>query len=305
MENTMTTKKALAVLGSVVFLIILLFVIPAESVGIKKSNQKKLVLKTSEELAVLRGDTDSNGTADWKDMLMNNMSPALKDASEKTVVTEVDKKTLQDPNNITATFAKNVYTSSVYASQKGNVTEEQQKELADKIAQEASSKIVFTTYTIDDLKLIKTEDKASIKKYGNDLGKIYTKADSNNITRDDIAIIKAYNVNKDASVLEAFVVKKNVLETAITSLLAVPVPNSASTYHLRLINKLSDYKTIIDGLAQADTDPMRALIAFNEYLPTVKSLSSSFSGIQRYMTGEGITFTSSEAGFILLDGYSE
>lgn len=301
----MTTKKALAVLGSVVFLIILLFVIPAESVGIKKSNQKKLVLKTSEELAVLRGDTDSNGTADWKDMLMNNMSPSLKDASEKTVVTEVDKKTLQDPNNITATFAKNAYTSSVYASQKGNVTEEQQKELADKIAQEASSKIVFTTYTIDDLKLIKIEDNASIKKYGNDLGKIYTKADSNNITRDDIAIIKAYNVNKDASVLEAFVVKKNVLETAITSLLAVSVPYSASAYHLRLINKLSDYKIIIDNLAQADTDPMRALIAFNEYLPTVKSLSSSFSGIQRYMTGEGITFTSSEAGFILLDGYSE
>ena len=305
MENTMTTKKAIVVLGSVFFLITLLFIIPADSVGLRSNSQKKLILKSPEELAVLQEDVDNNGMADWKDMLMNNTNPALKEASEKAVVTEADKKALQDPNNITATFAKDVYTSSVYASQKGTVTEEQQKELADKIALEASRKMVFITYSLDDLHIIKTEDTASIKKYGNDLGKIYTKADSNNITRDDIAIIEAYNVNKDTSVLEAFVVKKNVLETAITALLAMSVPMPVASYHLRLINKLSDYKIIIENLAQADTDPMRALIAFNEYLPTVKSLSSSFSAIQGYMKGEGITFTSSEAGFILLDGYTQ
>jgi hypothetical protein len=305
MENTMTTKKAIVVIGSVVFLMVLLFIVPADSVGIKRSNQKKLILKTSDELAVLQGDTDKNGTPDWKDMLINNVNPALKEEASKAVITDSTQKALQDPNNLTSSFAKDVYMSSVYVSQKGNLTQAQQEELGAKIAENASKKIVFTTYTLDDLHVTKDADSASIKKYGNELGTIYTKASSGNITRNDIAIIKAYNVNKDASVLEAFVVKKNVLETAITALLALSVPAPVASYHLRLINKLSDYTIIIDNLSKLDTDPVRALLAFDSYIPVVKSLSSSFSGMQGFMVGEGITFTPSEAGFILLDGYTQ
>jgi hypothetical protein len=305
MENTMTTKKAIVVIGSVVFLMVLLFVVPADSVGLKRPNQKKLILKSSEELAVLQGDADKNGTPDWRDMLINNMSPTLKEEASKAVVTNSSKKNLEDPNNLTSSFAKNIYTSSVYVSQKGNLTQAQQEELGAKIAQEASSKLVFTTYSLNDLHIIKDDSQNAIKKYGNELGTIYTKTSSGNITRDDIAIIEAYNVNKDASVLEAFVVKKNVLETAITSLLALPVPTPVASYHLRLINKLSDYKIIIDNLSQLDTDPVRALIAFDSYLPVIKSLSSSFSGMQGYMKSEGITFSSSESGYILLEGYTQ
>lgn len=301
----MTTKKALAVLGSVVFLITLLFIVPADSVGLRSNSQKKLILKSPEELAVLQEDVDNNGMADWKDMLVNNTSPTLKEEASKAVVTDAEKKALDDPNNITATFAKDVYTSSVYTSQNGTLTQEQQEALAAKIVNEAKSKIVFTEYTVNDIHLTKNEDTMSIKKYANDLGKIYTKTTSSAVTHDDVAIIEAYNVNKDASVLKALVVKKDILDTAITQLLALPVPYSASAYHLRLINKLSDYKVIIDSLSQADTDPVRALIAFNSYFPIVKSLSSSFSGMQGYIHGEGITFTSTDTGFILLEGYTQ
>jgi hypothetical protein len=305
MENTMTTKKAILVLGSVLFLVALMLVVPAKSVGLRTSSQSKLILRSPDELYILKGDENKNGTPDWKDMLTENTPPALKEAASKAVVSDATKKALEDPNNLTASFSKDIYTTSAYASQKGTLTQTQQEELAAKIVDETSNKISFKTYELSDLHLVKNEDSTILKKYINDVGTIYTKAISGDMQRDDLALVQAYNVKKDASILEAFVVKKNILDTAITSLLAVPVPYSAASYHLMILNKLSVYATIIENLSQADTDPLRAAIAFNSYIPSLKSLASSFISFQGYITSTEVVLTTKDAGFVLTSGYTQ
>jgi hypothetical protein len=255
-------------------------------------------------MAALQGDKDGNGIPDWKDLLNQMMSTTTKEIASKAVIDEKTKAALDDPNNITASFAKNLYVASAYSKQKGNLTKAQTEELASSIVASENSKIVVTIYGLSDLHISTTETDDAKKEYGNALGKLYLRALKEKIDASDLAIIKSYSINKDKSVLASLVVKKNNLETVITSIVALPVPASAAPYHLVMINRLSQYKSIIENLSKMDTDPVRATIAFNSYVPIIKAVYSSFAVIQNYFSVENITFSKSEPGFAITSGYT-
>lgn len=298
-NNQMTTRKALGVLGLLILLVGLTFVVPARYVGIKKIKKQGLVLRTRDELADLRGDMDRNGIPDWKDMLINTTSSSTKEEAGKVVVDAAAKARLNDPNNITASFSKNIYMATAYAKQKGNLTVQEQEDLANQILLEEGAKLTFKEYTVKDLILIKKEDDASRKIYGNALGDVYKKVLTLKLTMDDSAVIEAYNTNKDPSVLESLVVKKNNLDTIITGLLEVKVPYSAAPYHLLLVNSLSEYESILDNVSQAKNDPMRAVIAYNAYNQTLQKFYSALVSIQNYFKLENMVFASNESGYII------
>lgn len=299
----MTTKKALVVVGVLLFLIGASLVVPAKYVGVKKKHSP-LILTSGEELLALKGDRNQNSLPDWKDLLVDNMDPSTKAKAEKVVVSETAKARLANPNNLTSSFTKNVYTATAYASKNGTLTVKQQDELASTLIEGEQAKIITKTYEVSDLTIAKSESDASRKAYGNALGKIAKKAMSYKMSEDDLAIIKAYNVNKDETVLDSLVVKKNNLELVIKDLLATPVPNSAVPYHLLIVNRISQYKDTLDNMSQAKEDPVRAAIALNSYASAVNSLISSFASMQTYLTLEGITFTKKDPGYVLAGGAS-
>lgn len=295
-KNPMTTKKALVVVGVLVFLIGATLIIPAEKVGMKKKHTP-LILQSGEELVALQGDTDSNNTEDWKDLLQQNVSPKLSEEAKKTVVTPEQKKILADPNNLTSSFSKNVYTATEIAKQKGTLTTQDKENLATQLLAAEESKLVPTVYEITNLTIAKTENDTSRKAYGNALGRIVKKAEGYKMTENDLKIIEAFNVKQDPAVLESLVVKKNNLEVIIKDLLAVSVPNSAVPYHLLVINKMAQYKDVLENISKAKEDPIRASLGLRAYLGTTKSLASSFNSMRTYFALQGITYTKNEPGF--------
>jgi hypothetical protein len=90
------------------------------------------------------------------------------------------------------------------------------------------------------------------------------------------------------------------MEKALTELLRMTVPYSAAPYHLLLINSLSEYANMLDNFSKAKSDPLRATLAYNDYVPVVKSLSSALNSIQSYIVIENITFTTSDPGRVLI-----
>lgn len=303
----MTTKRALVVVGTVLFLLGLTFIVPARYVGLEPKAKKHdpLVLKTSYELAGLQGDKDKNGIPDWKDVINETMSTTTKASiGTKTLDPEV-KKRLDDPNNLTSSFSKNIYIASAYAEKKGTLTEKQKDELAATVLEAEKSKITSKIYELDELTLQKDETTASIKEYGNALGTVYKKALASNATENDVAILKAYIETKDSKVLAGLVVKKNVISTALATLVSMRVPISASPYHLVMVNRISEYVTVLDNIAKVDTDPIRATLAFNAYVDTMRTLHASFSALQNYFLIQGIVFSKDEAGFSLTSEYTK
>lgn len=300
----MTTEKALTVIGLLVILFGLTLVVPARYVGIQEPKRQGLILRSSEEISALRGDLDRNGTPDWKDLINETMSSSTKAAAEKIIVTEEEKKRLNDPNNITASFSKNIYIASAYAKQKGNLTKEEKEDLATLVLEGEKEKMAVRTYEITDLHLSKDESPATRKAYGNTLGKLYTRADTQKITSNDINILKEYSINKDTSVLASLASKTNILDEVIDSLLAMQVPYSAAPYHLLLVNNIAIYKSMLENFASAESDPLRVSIALSSYIPVMRGVSSSLASMQDYFIIENITFTKNEPGYAIISGYT-
>ena len=303
-HTTMTTAKALIIVGS---LLVLSLIVPAKWLGITtvKENRQGLILKDPNELALLSKDSDRNNNPDWKDLLNKTTSASTTEAASKEKTSEETKKRLEDPNNITASFSKNLYTASAYAKKNGTLTQAEQEELVFTIVQGEQNKIIIKTYTLDELVIAKKEDESTQKAYGNALGIIFKEAQKYKLDVADVTSIQAYLINKDPAPLASFVIKKNNTATIIDKLLKLSVPYSASPYHLLLINRLSAYKTALEGLSTADTDPMRATIAFKSYIPTFQLVASAVASMQTYFKVQNITFNKEEPGYVLTPGYTK
>ena len=307
MDNQqMTTKKALLVVGFMFFLIAITLITPARWVGVQptQNNRNTLVLKSADQLGVLSKDTNRNDNPDWRDLLIETTSASTTKVASKYQPTEEDRKRLDDPNNLTASFSKNLYTISSFAKKSGKMTIAEQEQIVTNLITSESDKIEVVVYTIGDIKTATTDTLASKKTYGNDLGRIYAKAISLKLDLVDFEKIRAYTTSKDATVLESLVIRKNNASIILNDLLKMAVPNSAKPYHLLIINRMSEYVSVLDGLSKADTDPIRSTIAFNNYIPTLQALNSSFLNMQLYFKLAEVTFTSNEPGHVLDPGYT-
>jgi hypothetical protein len=225
-------------------------------------------------------------------------------ASKEVIDLEAAKRRLDDPNNITASFSKNLYTANAYINKQGNLTTKEKEALATNIIKQEGAKLTFTTYEVADLNLTKTETDATRKAYGNNLGTVYKKAVSAKLTVDDITTMKKFNETKDISVLDTLTNKKILLESIIKDLLAISVPYSAASYHLLVVNSISQYKSLVENMAMVRDDPIRAALSFNAYEETLRTMSSSFVTMQNYFVIENITFTSNEPGFAIQTKYT-
>ncbi len=305
-EQQMTTKKALLVLGFLITLIGISLVIPAKWLGVNPARNRNapLILKSYDELAVLQKDTDRNNNPDWKDLLLETTSASTTRMASEYTVTEADKLRLADPNNITASFSKNLYTVSSYAKKKGDLTQAEQQNLVTELMNKESEKLVATRYTVYDIKAAPSETLASKKAYGNELGKVFKKATGFKLDIVDLDKIQAYSTSKDPSTLASLTIKKNDAKVIITELLKLSVPRSAVAYHLLIVNRLSQYVAILEGITSAETDPMRSAIAFNGYIPAIRALFGSLENMKLYFKLEEITFINSEPGYVLNSGYT-
>lgn len=299
----MTTKKALLVVGVLIFLLLTTMVIPAKYIGVTPQKTTGIILLDDGAITALAKDKNRNGNPDWRDLLKDNTN-IQEPLTAQTPIDPATQKELDDPNNLTASFAKNLYTAATYASQNGGLTEDEQAALASQLIEGEGAKITVKVYTLKDLHLVKNESETFITSYGNNLGVLYKKAVDEKLNSDDTVILKAYTTNQDSSVLEALVVKKNSLETMISKLITLDVPYSAAIYHLRMLNELSKYKSVVENLSTAEIDPMRAAIATREYFPALKSVNGSFIAIVEYFINQKITFTPSDPGAILMKGYT-
>jgi hypothetical protein len=237
-------------------------------------------------------------------MLLETTSTSTLFVASKYTTTEKDVDRLNDPNNITASFSKNLYTVSSLAKKNGQMTTKEQQSIVTSLLAKEGEKIETKVYTMDDLKIIEDESPVAKKTYGNTMGTLFKKAVALKLDTVDLNTIKAYSTSKDASLLASLVIKKNNAKMMTEELLRVQTPRSAAPYHLLIINRLSEYTTVLDNLTKAETDPMRATLAFNNYLPSIKSLFTSLTFLQEYFTLQEITFSKNEPGYVLTVGYT-
>ncbi|MBP6948454.1 MAG: hypothetical protein KBC41_01195 [Candidatus Pacebacteria bacterium] len=296
--------EAFLVLFFIIFLVGISLFLPAKWFGVKTKSYTPLDLQKISKPKNLNEDSDNNGIPDWRDLALSTLSTSTKNTLASQKVDPLIKQRLEDPKNITASFSKNMYINSSYVQKNGNITEEEKKKIIAETMKQEISKIVIQEYKVNDLIITSSDSIESKKKYGNALGSLIKKATVYEIGGGDVEILKVYIEKKDTSLLQNFTDKKENLEGLIKTMLTIPVPYSAIPYHLLALNRISEYKTILEGFETTDSDPVRSTIAFNMYYPNIKGLFFALNNMRDYFNIENVIFKESEAGYVFTSGYT-
>lgn len=278
------------------------FTSPAKKVGGRTALDMQAILDAGN----VAKDADKNGVLTWGEVIGEVAGQGqlnLEEITRQPVKEEVIAQ-LNDPNNLTASFSKNLLTSSL-SLKKANIIDETAKlAVVKNLLEQEVSRVSSNIYSSKDLNISQNENVAAIKTYGNLIAPILKDLISVDIIAKDLEAINSFSQTKDSQSLA--VIKKNELrvELLLEKALKISVPSSAAPYHLILINRLSAYKETLADIATSPTDPLRGTFAVQNYTKVVVMLLRIPSVLTDYFNLQNVVFSSKEAGYIFTTGYT-
>lgn len=307
-EKSTTTSRSIAVIIIIFTLIAVSALIPAKWLGAAPQQQSSPKLDLSaislpQEVAV---DSNNDGVITWKEVMNSTLptSPATLEELKKIPVNPKDINELNDPNNLTSSFTKNLYLTAAYLDKNGITDQSSKDDMVTKLLQNEKDKIVPTIYTYKDITVAKTESKESVHLYGNTVALILENIITEKSLTDDMTSIKTFIQSKEESDLSPLVKSKKRLDSVIQKLLSVSVPPSAVIFHIMALNAVTAYRDTVANLANANNDPLRATLAVDTYPDKAISTLRLINQFTSYFTTKNIIFSSKEPGYIFTTGYT-
>ena len=281
--------------------------LPASWFGVQPARKTYTKIDLSSiSLGEVAEDSDTNGEISWRELVTTSLDPSF--------ISEVegeDEKpdpkviaSLNDPNNLTASFSKNLYSASAYFSKNQlNDPLAEQEVLTQLMAQEAE-KVTPAVYGFKDIRVAKTEDKESIRAYGNAVATILNDMITQDQIVKDMESITKFIDTKSASDLIPLTQDYERVAAKLEKLLSLSVPLSASTYHVVALTRVAAYRDVLYNLSQAEADPLRTTLFIQKYPDTTVSTLGTFSALSPYFDIKNIVFTSKEPGYSFTVGYT-
>jgi hypothetical protein len=302
-------SKSIGVGVILIGILLLTTFVPASWLGVKPKAHMRLdldAINALSEINNLAQDNNNNNNPDWRDLLIDTFanSAGTSTIAKNLLTDDSVQRRLNDPNNLTASFSKNLYIASAYLEKNGITNEQIQREILDRLMAEEGSKLATTTYAYKDLYIAPKETKEAIKVYGNGVATILKDIITEKIITNDITSVNAFAQTKNEADLTPLVKNKNRVDALLLKLLNISVPPSAVSYHLLALNRIASYKDTLDNLSRANVDPVRATLAMKKYSDIailVLRLNSQFSN---YFDNGNIVFSPKDAGFIFTAGYT-
>ena len=306
-EEKPSASKPLIAIGILVGITILSAVIPAKWFGINPVVYKNqpLDLSAITSASEIAKDTNNDGSISWNEIINQTFPEST--SAESIKGAPVDEKVIEqlnDPNNLTSSFSKNLYVASAYINKNGGIDADSQQAVLDQLISQEASKIIPTTYTYKDIKIAPKEDKISIKTYGNSVAIILQEVITKKIMTDDFSSMNSFTQTKNESDLLPLVKNRDRVGGLIQKLLSISVPPSAISYHILALNRIALYKDTLDDISKANTDPVRAKLAIEKYTEMMVLVLRIPNQFSNYFDVQNIVFSSKEAGYMFTAGYT-
>lgn len=305
--ESMQKEKIKPLLGLIAIAAITLSLgfLPARWFGINTTTPKYKVLDLSRPASLqdLATDTNNDGEIGWEELVRQTWGE-----EGIPVNTEIDEATaaqLNDPNNITTSFSKNVYLTSAYLEQYGEGDASTQQEVVARLIDEEAIKLAPKVYSYKDLNIQQSVSPSTVKSYGNAIGTIVSTGMNTGLGITDLQILKKYV--DDTTDTTSLLLLKERSETAnalLSSIQELRIPASAAPYHLLMLNSVTAYTSMMENISTIDTDPLRASIAFQTYQETAGTMMRDIVALSSYFSAEGVVFTKEDAGYIFSPSYT-
>ena len=301
------TSRSIAVIIIIVVLIVVSAIIPAKwlNKGPQVIQKPKLDLSAISSVQEVATDSNNDGVITWREVMADTLHTSTTTLQELKSV-PIDQKevdALNDPNNLTSSFAKNIYLASAYLDKNGITDQASKDEIVAKLIQDEKAKIVTTVYALKDINVAKTETKESVREYGNKLASLLQETLVQDFLKADIYAIGTYAESKDLNDLKDLITNKKRLDSLVQKFLALSVPPSATIYHILTLNKVVAYKDVVEAFSKADSDPLRATFVSTDYPEKVRAITLLNKTLYNYFVFKNIVFLSNEKGYLFTTGY--
>jgi len=288
-------------------LLIMSAFVPARWIGVKPqvSNYTPVDFNKLTTVNDFAKDADGNGQISWKELILSSEGGAA--AAQELQNSQPDPKAiaaLNDPNNLTSSFSKNLYVASTYLESNNITDEASQQNVVNQLMAEEAAKMVPTTYSFKDLNVVKNEANETVRVYGNAVAVILDDVITEQAALEDLTAVQNFTDTKKAEDLAPLAKNYTRVDAKLKKLLALPVPLSASAYHLLAINRIALYRDTLGDLSHASTDPLRATLAFQKYQNSTMSVLRIHQELSHYFDSKNISFTSKEKGYVFTVGYT-
>jgi len=302
----MTNRKYLILLAVLLLITASSAVIPASWFGIGNKKTDNSLDLTSVKTIDVVGKNKEGTPATWKDLTEQAFKdqPQILAELKAGTVNKKDIEILNDPNNLTASFSKNVYVASTYLDANGGADQATEEEIVTQLTGQELAKMATTPYLFKDLNISKAESRDSIKTYGNALASVLKDTVTESSIKSEMAGMVDYLNTKNEKSLDIIAVDSKKVDTKIKNLISLSVPLSASAYHLITINKLAVYRDNLQNLSKLATDPLRAKIAFSQYIETSTNALSLYKDLSKYFDIKNVAFSAKDTGYVFTVGYN-
>lgn len=267
-------------------------------------------------------DSDGDGTQDGKEVREGRdpAKPAPNDKIEKIdyVAPPVLNETKYTPPTTATEVLVEEYLKQYVELKKtgdGEVTETSKQVFLDTIMKKISKKtpVKARTHKITEIKVFQTtknNEHESLKKYGNEVVKIFIDSLANS-TENEIEIINAVFPNKEEITDDDIEKAKEALgrldivilayKNIISDLLKVETPSTASAIHLDIINEYERIKSSLESISVFFTDTLRGVAGVSAYFKRVEELQKKGEKLKNIFNAKEITFNTDEYGILFFN----
>jgi hypothetical protein len=304
------TESLLILFGMILLMIVVSFV-PASWFGIHPVAHTYAPLNLSSLGAIQEAgeDLDSDGIISWKEFVAGSLdiTPEESTAFASTSTFSYDPReiaSLNDPNNLTSSFSKNLYIASTALVQNGVTDPQSEQETINQLIKKEAEKIQPTTYTVSDVKSGSSDQAAALKTYGNAVAQILKSLITEQSVTDDLTSIGVFSDTRNETDLAPLIRNSAKTSEALQKLRNVSVPPSAVTLHVSILNSVGTFTNTLSDLSRAYDDPVRATLAVNHYSEDVVQVLQSFPKLAAFFKERNIAFSAKEAGYVYIVGYT-
>ncbi len=296
---------------------------PKNKVSQKDERRLALLAETDLNLAVNTKDTDGDTLPDWEEGLIGT-DPQKTDTDGDGTQDGQEVKTgrnplVKGPNDKVDTSVKKVATASTTVTSKsqtatdafaldlfskymsikqagGTISPEIQEQLAQSVVSQ-------TTFGVSEAKvysrtnlIITTDTADSLHAYGNKMGEILMKNSIKNSKNELLIVENAFNNQSKTEIAQLDVVIA-AYQKMVKEFLATPVPSTAVSLHVNILNNFSKLVEVDQGLRKLFTDPVITLAALQRYQEIAAETGTIFTAVKIYFDSQQVKFSPGEPGY--------
>jgi hypothetical protein len=310
-ETLNRKSEAVLLLVGVLLLTVGTSFLPASWFGIRQQvhTLPPLNLGSLNAIEASSQDTNNDGTISWKEYIagsLNVPTDALNTVSSSATFSydTRDMAALNDPNNLTSSFSKNLYIASTALEQNGVTDPQAEQDTVTQLIKTEAAKIKPTTYTASSVKIATSDTVSSLKIYGDAVATIMKGLVTVQSITDDMTSVASFTNSKDEADLVPVVKSTQRVQAALEKLLALPVPQSAVMIHVEILNRVGAYANVLNDLSRAYDDPIRATLAVGKYQDAAVQTLQIFPKLSQFFKEKSVTFSGKDAGYVYIVGYT-